>query len=253
MRLFYFVLLIMAISFVSCKSTKVGTVDIDRKAIKEVGKNWELMAAKVFPYQWISYRSKLNIDAPTLKISVRLTTHLIKDSILWASVSKLGIESHRMVLTPDTIKILDRLGNQFIVGSTSQWLQDQGLPLTFDDLQNLWIGSHPRYPQKAVDPVVLNPHYEVGWEEEGLNFMYFYSILENELIKAIITDTSDQSLTVSQSSFNPHEGYALPYDRKYEVEGDEQYTFELSIQDVKVNQPKSLPFQVPGRYERVDL
>ncbi len=241
----------------SCKtSTKLASTSaVNKKAIKAVEKNWNAMSLMQFPFDWVSYRSRLNIDAPTLKIQVKLTSHLIKDSLLWASVSKLGFESHRMLLTPDTIKILDRLGNQYIIGSTQKWLKNQGLLLTFNDIQNLWIGNYPRYPKKSIDPHIINPNYRIHWEEEGLDFAYLYSILENTLIKVLITDPKHQTFSVNQSSFNPHEGFAVPYERTYEVAGydDDMYTFKMSIQDVKLNQPKTLSFQVPDRYERVDL
>lgn len=249
-------IILTTLFIISCKtSTKLAApTTVNKKAIKAVEKNWDAMSLMQFPYHWVSYRSRLNIDAPTLKIQVKLTSHLIKDSLLWASVSKLGFESHRMLLTPDTIKILDRLGNQYIIGSTQKWLENQGLLLTFNDIQNLWIGNYPRYPKQAIDPHIINPNYQIVWEEEGLDFAYLYSILENSLIKVLITDPKDQTFSVNQSSFNPHEGFAVPYERTYEVSGDEEmYTFKMSIQDVKMNQPKALSFQVPERYERVDL
>lgn len=237
----------------SCKSVKKGTGTISKASKKEMTKRWDELKSLSFPYQTVSYKSKIEIDAPELKIQVKLNTYLIKDSILWASVSKFGIESHRMLLTPDSIKILDRLANQYIVGSISKWIDDQGLNLTFNELQRLWIGMHPKNPRADVEPMLLSPNYQIYWQEQGMDIRYVIALPQNQLHNIQIKDQMNQNLQINQSGFNNHGEASIPYNRYYEIDGREKLSLEHEIQEVKINTSKNLSFHVPEKYNQVAL
>lgn len=250
-RLLFWLGLIIILAHLSCKTTKDS---IGGKATeKEMKNSWDLLQSQLFPYQSVSYRSKIDIDAPTLKIQVKLNTYLIKDSLLWASVSKFGIESHRMLLTPDTIKILDRLSNQYLVGSTNKWLREQGIDLTFNDLQRLWIGMHPRNPSVSVQPFFIPPNYQIYWQEQGLDIKYLFTLPENRLQNIQIQDQDNQNLQIKQSNFNKHGDLAIPYQRSYSIASSESMQLEHEIQEVRINESKNLTFHVPERYNQVTL
>lgn len=250
-RLLFWLGLIIILAHLSCKTTKDS---IGGKATeKEMKNSWDLLQSQLFPYHSVSYRSKIDIDAPTLKIQVKLNTYLIKDSLLWASVSKFGIESHRMLLTPDTIKILDRLSNQYLVGSTNKWLREQGIDLTFNDLQRLWIGMHPRNPSVSVQPFFIPPNYQIYWQEQGLDIKYLFTLPENRLQNIQIQDQDNQNLQIKQSNFNKHGDLAIPYQRSYSIASSEAMQLEHEIQEVRINESKNLTFHVPERYNQVTL
>ena len=243
----------IAFLIISCKTVKEGAGAVTKASKKEMTKSWDELQSLVFPYQTVSYKSKIDIDAPELKIQVKLNTHLIKDSILWASVSKFGIESHRMLLTPDSIKILDRLSNQYIVGSISKWIEDQGLNLTFDELQRLWIGMHPKNPVSNVEPMSLSPNYQIFWQEQGLDIRYVFALPQNQLHNIHIKDQMDQNLQINQSRFNNHGASSIPYNRSYEIDGKETLRLDHEIQEVKINASKNLSFHIPEKYNQVAL
>src|SRR5262249_51381025 len=65
-----------------------------------------------------------------------------KDSMIWVSVNAaLGIEAFRLLITPDSVKILDKLKKIVRLRSVS-FLQDEvHLPVDFKTLQDLLIGN----------------------------------------------------------------------------------------------------------------
>lgn len=121
--------LLCSLGLVSCRSTKTL-----------VESNVEM--------ETISYNS---LDIKQIGISVKndeQTTNLYgslkikKDEFIWLSVSlpPFGIEVARMLITPDSVKVLDQINKEFLVTDFSYLSKTIGFPLNFKVLQNVLSG-----------------------------------------------------------------------------------------------------------------
>ncbi len=253
MRALFILMLAALMVSHGCNTAKKGTKDKTVKNAKEIKRNWEALNVLDFPFESISYKSRMEIESPQLNIGVKMISHLIKDSVLWLSVSKFGFESHKVWLTKDSVTILDRLNSQAMIGSTKEWLASQGMELGFNDLQRLWIGRHPWYPTQVVDPEVVEDSYQIQWTDQNLITEYLFLLGNNQLKQMKVTDESESTLYIDQSVFTEFENQLIPLERLYRVESSDQYKLQLSIQDVKLNESKSLSFKIPEKYERISL
>ncbi len=70
--------------------------------------------------------------------------HMKKDSAIWIRVEAsalLGIEALRILVTPDSVKILNKLNKELILRSVSYLQETARIPLDFYTLQDLLIGN----------------------------------------------------------------------------------------------------------------
>ena len=81
-------------------------------------------------------------DRENHEVSVQI--RMKKDEVIWISATgMLGMEAGRVMITPDSIALINRLESAFIKESYdagSRWLGDQ---LSFNELQQLLIGNAP--------------------------------------------------------------------------------------------------------------
>jgi hypothetical protein len=66
---------------------------------------------------------------------------IVKDSIIWCSITKFGIEWVRMQITPDSLLILDR-SSKSVISTSYDWLQNKtGIQLGFNALEQIMLGN----------------------------------------------------------------------------------------------------------------
>ena len=95
---------------------------------------------KKLDYTWISYRANAsisNIEPQNLNVFVVNR----KDSIVYITVSKFGIEGGRIVLTPDSIKLLNHINSNYYLGNYSIVERLVGLKVDFYMAQSLLTGE----------------------------------------------------------------------------------------------------------------
>jgi len=81
----------------------------------------------------------LSMDGNTR--SFRSTVRLVVDSALWVSITPaLGIEVARTLLTPDSVKVLDRINNTFFLGGRDSAAVRFGIDPDLDLLQQALLG-----------------------------------------------------------------------------------------------------------------
>ncbi|MBD0367983.1 MAG: DUF4292 domain-containing protein, partial [Flavisolibacter sp.] len=93
-------------------------------------------------------------DAEGKKYDLNANIRMQKDSIIWVSVSAiLGIDAMRVLITKDSVKLLDKLNKTFTARSVD-YLQDvTALPLDLPTLQNLLVGNPVFFDTTAIASV----------------------------------------------------------------------------------------------------
>ena len=140
-KLFYPFLLLLAL--VGCKtrqtiSTAIVTVPISQ--LETATEQSDSLKYKKLDYNWISYRANASISNFEPKnLNVFVVNR--KDSIIYITVSKMGIEGGRLVLTPDTVKMLNHINSNYYVGNYSILEQLIGLKSDFYIMQSLLVGE----------------------------------------------------------------------------------------------------------------
>ena len=139
----FIVLLGVLFSLIACKTRQIAftdTIPPPPPHIEPIAKDLDNTKQKQLSYNWISYRANASLSAIDLK-NLNLFVVNRKDSIIYMTASKLGIEGGRLVLTPDSVKILNHLQSNYYVGDYSIVEQLIGLKTDFYMVQSLLIGE----------------------------------------------------------------------------------------------------------------
>src|SRR5215212_2542776 len=117
-------------------SNKIDTAQLISNALEKLNGN------KV---DFTTFSAKVDVDyrgGADKHYDVNANIRMYKDSLIWASVNAvLGIEAMRVLITEDSVFLLDKLNKTFTARSVDYLQEVTSLPLTLNTLQNLLIGN----------------------------------------------------------------------------------------------------------------
>jgi hypothetical protein len=105
-----------------------------------------LFIANTVPYQWVSYRMKINFIQKGEKRQFQALFVNRIDSIMYINLNISGIELARMVLTPERVTFVDKINYEYYDGDYSFMSEKSGFPLNFHIIQSLMNGIDLPYP-----------------------------------------------------------------------------------------------------------
>jgi hypothetical protein len=177
-----------------------------------------------------------------------------KDQMIWVSVNAaLGIEAMRMLITPDSVKVLDRLKKIVRLRSVS-YLQDEvHLPVDFKILQDLLVGN----------PIFVDTSRILYYKKEqaGLTLFSAGSVFTNYLTlnadntpqHSKLDDTDPMRVRTCDMTYGDYEqkdGFRFSAYRKVSVAEKAKVDIEFSYKQYKFNEPLNFSFSVPKNYKR---
>lgn len=238
----------------ACKSSKnVEGGKTSSPAVRDAEKLYgELSQREMF--QYYSGKARLKARTPDARMSATLNLRIVRDSVVWATIDKLGFEVARVLIRPDSVFIVDRLNKEYSVNAFGAFLSEYNIELGFGDLQQVLIGN-----MIALEPVNLEyareSQCDVFLVRDASGISARYCISQSKparLISSHFVDVLGRSLQIENLDWNRQRGDLLPYGR-YVVFADEDGAteIELSFQEIITNKPASLPFSIPGHYAKV--
>jgi hypothetical protein len=178
-----------------------------------------------------------------------------KDSMIWVMVNAaLGIEAFRLLITPDSVKILDKLKKVARLRSVS-YLQDEvHLPVDFKILQDLLIGN----------PIFLDSSRILFYKSEakgGVSLFSAGTTFRNYLTLGAdgtpqhskLDDTDPLRSRTGDMTYGEYDySTAAPFStyRKVSVAEKSKVDIEINFKQFKFNEPLSFPFSIPKNYKR---
>ncbi len=266
-----FIFIISIIILASCRSTKklqtaiakkdtmAAIVKTDRKANSDSAQfiantlqqiennriNFTTFSAKVD----MDYR-----DAAGKKYDLNAVIRMQKDSIIWVSISAiLGIEAMRMIVTKDSVKLLDKLNKTYTARSVDYLQEVSALPLTLTTLQDLIVGN----------PVFLDTKNIVSYTHSNENIsllsigQWFKNLVtiseENKTLRHSKLDDANiaQSRTadLTYSDYDNKKGQRFATERRILVAEKKKLDISLKFKQYDFGEDLSFPFSIPKNYE----
>ena len=177
-----------------------------------------------------------------------------KDSMIWISVNALlGIEAFRLLVTPDSVKILDRLKKVVRLRSVSYLQEEVHLPVDFHTLQDLLIGN----------PIFLDTAHIVFYKGEGkgtslfstgMTFRNYLTLgTDGTPLHSKLDDTDPMRSRTGDLTYGEYDySSAMPFStyRKVSVAEKSKVDVEIIYKQFKFNEPLGFPFSIPKNYKR---
>lgn len=256
----------------SCRSTKKITTAISTKDTtqrKNVPPAAEDLHADSMRYirQLYSHIESNIVDCRTF--SAKLKVHyegsdgkdyefnafirLQKNKVIWISINALlGIEAFRAIITPDSVKVLNKMDKVYQLRSVSYLQEMSHLPFDFNTLQSVVLGN-PVY----LDSNILYYRKDL----QGISILSIGAIFRNYLtlnndltLKHSILDDVDQmqarSCDITYGDFEKVDTVLFSTYRKIVISEKGRLDVEMNFKNIRFNENLDFPFTVPKNYKR---
>lgn len=208
-----------------------------------------------FQFNRLSLKGDGKFESKKEQVSFTYRIQMVKDSAIWFSVTKMGYEALRALITPDSIQVLDRLSRKYAVADYSLLRKLSGMDLDFRAIENLLLGNIGYMKDSLLaDSRSKIPHRFLG-KKDSTQFSY---VLSGENFK--ITRMEAENLNRNQKSFVTYarfevrEGFLLPQYLLLTVVKPERNQLELTHSRIERNpEPAILNFSIPDNYARVQI
>ena len=203
-----------------------------------------------------TFSAKVKVDytgTDKKKYDVNAFIRMYKDSVIWASVNAiLGIEALRILITTDSVKLLDKQNKIYIARSVAYLQEVTALPLDLPSLQELIIGN----------PVFLDSNI-IAYSVTG-NTVSLYSL--GNLFKTLITINESNNIILhtkladldlirnrtcdlSYSGYENKKGVNFSLNRSITVSEKSKLDVKLDFKQYEFNETLSFPFSIPKNYK----
>ncbi len=236
-------------------STSSGTSDNPASFARAIDAN----VAQV-DFMFLTMRSKLSFKSPQQAIdNATVSIRVQKDSLIWLSISKLGIEGARVLIARDSVHILDKINRQYAVADYGTISRQFRFPLNFAFVQALLVGNLPLPGQPAqvvrqeADTLLLRQ------TSNGSQIDNYIGEQNRKLARLLVSvQQTGNTLRLDYQEFTALNTVLFPYASQLELNYKTTDTGQpaqtaVMIRHSKVEQVSEnpgFPFSVPASYQR---
>ncbi|HEY2648408.1 MAG TPA: DUF4292 domain-containing protein [Puia sp.] len=278
-RIFYkwclglFLILFIVMGSFSCRSAKKITTAISKKdtvlvkadtvkavedlhtdSLKYIQELYAHIQSGIIDCRTFSAKLKVHYESSDGKdYEFNAFVRLQKDKIIWISINALlGFEAFRAVITPDSVKVLNKLDKVCQMRSIEYLKNISHLPFDFHTLQSIVLGN-PIY----LDSNILYYRKDI----QGISILSIgpifrnYLTLNNDLsLKRSKLDDLDplqtRSCDITYGDYEKADTAFFSTYRKIVVSEKARLDIELSFKNIRFNENLDFPFSIPKNYKR---
>ena len=208
-----------------------------------------------YDFEWYSCETGITLDTPDEAVSGKAYIRMRKDSIIWSSMKKLGIEAVRTLVTPEKYIAANRLDHTYQKGSTEEAFAKMGISLDFMDMQQAIFGNIIIPDSNTVSIEKEGVQYIVKASDQDLQLKYWINAYDIELDRVKMVDYRGREIEVDFDDYRIldsgekvafYRHYAMPYNGNGDAE------IFMKVKKIEVNIPKKTRFSISSRYERIN-
>jgi hypothetical protein len=264
-------LLVLNFILTSCKHQQkiAGSktkCDVDFKSAK-----WLTEKLKSNEFRFNTFDAKLNVEATIDSSSNSFTASLRikKDSIIWLSISKLGIEAARVLITKDSVRFMDRINTQYFKGDFAYITRLMNFQVDYEILQALLVGnsvsfyddderlkggvSDCQYLLGTIRKRKLRKVIEKGKELKDPSQNIYLSPDNFKILRILFYDFDlNRSFEAGYSQFAPIDSAQLfPSKMNFNIKAQKNIKIDIQYLRQKMNDNITFSFKIPANYEEI--
>lgn len=261
-------LIVLAGLLTSCSSTKrIGTAIAKKDTLQmpgkmDVGKDSVAFIKNTLReindnhINFTSFSAKVNIDYEDdagKKYDVNAVMRMYEDSAVWISANAvLGIEALRVLITKDSVKLLDKLNKTYSVRSMDYLQEVTSLPLDLKTVQDLLIGN-PVYLDSNII-AYSNSDNSVSLLSVGEWFKNLLTVnsRDKSLQRSKLDDADiirNRTADLSYSDYERKKDIEFSTKRRINISEKKKLDIKLEFKQFNFNEEVSFPFSVPKNYK----
>lgn len=253
-------LLVLLAAMAGCKSKKSVTGQapapvnkVDTKALEAEEAVLTTIDGNVNTFSFYQAKASAAYKDEQQNVNLDISIMMEKDQYIWMSVTALlGIEVARIMITPDSVKILDRLHRKCIVTDFGYIQRMSNVPLKLQHLQNMVVGNtlFPNSVQKSeVDTIlgVLAVYTALGTQKQNT----FYSPGFKAQRVTVIEKDQSREMKIAYEGFSTFGANTYPDRIDINIRAEKNVSCKLELSNFVFEKKREAPFSVPSSYEVV--
>jgi hypothetical protein len=257
-------------SLTACHKNKIskGTSQAVAVADEEINKGDSAIVAEAIEpveinemaFDYLTAKSKISFESSKQNFdNTNINIRMKKDSLIWISVTGVGFEVARGLITPDSIVFMDKFHKQYFVFTYEQLSRRYNFELSFQLLQSVIVGNLP-FPVRPEDRFTKEDPFFVVNQEKGRIGVNNYVAQDNlKLTKLLALETgTDNTFALEYSDFRAINDLLFPFTSMVtlhvkSLQDGKTADTKIMLKHAKVEvqtQSPGFPFSVPSGYTR---
>jgi hypothetical protein len=208
--------------------------------------------------EYKSFSAKINVDyrdANDKKYDLNVNVRMLKDSIIWMSVNAiLGIEGIRLIVTKDSVKMLNKQDKVYTARSIDYLQEVTALPLNLSVLQDLIIGNPVFLDSNLISFSSNSADNTISMLSLGKWIKNMVTINEKQrkLLRSKLDDaniTKSRTADLTYGDYENKNGVLFAEKRKITVVEKKKLDVGLEFKQYEFNGEVSFPFTIPKNYK----
>ncbi|MFL5739111.1 MAG: DUF4292 domain-containing protein [Flavisolibacter sp.] len=267
-----FILVCALIGFlVSCRSTRNIQTAIAKKdtttmvarpdSSKKIDTLEKIKAAlQAIRHNQINYQtfsSKIGVEyrgGDEKNYNVNANVRMYKDSVIWINVNgPLGFDVMRVLITSDSVKLLDKLNKTYTARSVDYLQEVTALPLDLPTVQNLIVGNAVFLDSNIVAYSSTNDLVSLLSLGEWFKNLITLNAADKTILHSKLDDADNSRNRTAELSYSDYEnkkGFPFSTKRQISVVEKKRLDIKLDIKQYDFNREVSFPFSIPKNYDR---
>ena len=268
----HIVLLAIIFAFMTaCKSSdKARRISLEGKKTEYL---IQQMKSNEFDFDTFSAKSVISVEQDGKKKTFKSTIRIKKDSAIWISITPLfGIEMARVLISNDTVKLINRLEKQYFIGDYEYINSRFNVDLEYEFIQAILMGNSIAFEfDEKIKFSIDKEDYYLGnlrkrkakkaddkpkkIEKQKEEVISLWINQDNfKIDRFILSDlTADRFIMGEYKSHVKIEDQLVPEYLHFELQSKEPAIVELQYSRVSLNQPLKFSFNISSKYEQIHL
>jgi hypothetical protein len=233
----------------------------------------EVNSAQIpFNNLFLKFSGKLINDES--KIGIKGTIKIQKDSLIWISVNPgIGIELARIVLSRDSVKIIDKINSTYYIGDYEYFNRNYKIQIDFFLLQSILLNKYFQYDDTEINSIHKNMIFEetdsnivcvkipIDANNQVLASIEGSKILQeifidrqlNKITKISIADNFEKKkMNIDYNEFQKVNKLLFPKLINLNISNESNsMDFSLKYSKVVVDKKMRFPFKISKKYKRI--
>lgn len=193
----------------------------------------------------------------TDRYNFNFNIRMVKDSVIWMQLKKIGLEGARMLIRRDSLFLVDRIHRTYLKKSWNEIRTQLNGPVDFDALYSILTGN-VEYFDKGMDTLKTSENMKWIYSSDGNNRTVIgINAVFNTLVSYMVQDLrKDNLIRIGLAN------HKILYDKKYfsylrdlEIFSNNAKLLYInfSFDEVRRNAVFNLPFEIPSSYKPMEM
>ena len=240
MNRFFFFVVLGVLVWPSCRSVRdIQGVPVSGMADDQL---WMALDSARFQFETFSAKADLDIEDASGKSGAIAYVRMRRDSLIWISFRKAGIEGARLLITPDSVHILDRTEKAYYPLSYDYLRTQFNLDMPFGALQDMIVGN-----VLVREPLIWlqgleNDQYVLAGQNK--NWQYQFRIRPGDLKmtgQSLVDSSRGLAMYMDQDGYESVAGRGFATERILKLLGEKPSTLQIHFSKMTVD-PDDLSF-----------